>query len=329
MKIATEIVLKVLSLPKVGRKTAFKLLARLSYPVTSNQDLIDFITENKVLIKGELAPADMKAAFDRAEVIIESSEKGHIRLVSFYDQLYPELLRDTNDPPLLLSIKGNVSRVNKLPAVAIIGTREPSDLGFRVGMRLGDFFGRAGCNVVSGLATGCDTAGHKGCLAANGVTTAVMAHGLDTIYPKENSALAAEILDKGGLLVSEYLIGQRPQANYFVERDRIQAALSKAVIVVETDIKGGSMHTIKFAKTYGRQVAAFNHPPQHLSHPKTQGNQFLIKNGTALPLTDSESLEQLKQYITGSKPVESSYSEASQKSENKNESPGGTQLHLF
>jgi len=241
----------------------------------------------------------MKNSFSRATAVMEASKKSGIRLVGFYDKLYPSRLRQISDPALVLSIKGEVTKLNELVAVAIVGTREPSNFGYRAGVRLGSFFGEAGCNVISGLANGCDTAAHIGCLAVGGVTTAVMSHGLDMVYPKENKVLAEEILHQGGLLISEYFIGQRPQNSFFVERDRIQAALAKAVVVVETDIKGGTMHTVKFATDYNRPVIAINHPAQHLTHPKTQGNQYLIKSGTALPLTDTASLEQLRQYVIG------------------------------
>lgn len=287
-------ILKIMSLPSVGRKTAFKLLNELTYSISSYVDLIDFVKENSKLIRNQLSDAEIRKAFDNAENIIERSEKAEIKLIGYSNSEFPTLLKGIDDAPLLLSIKGPYSILNQMPSVAIIGTRAPSDYGYKVGIRLGEVFGEAGFNVISGLAIGCDTAGHTGCLNRGGITTAVLAHGLDTIYPKENKPLAAKILDEGGLLVSEYLIGQRSQPSYFVERDRIQAGMSQAVIVVETDIKGGTMHTVKFAANNKRIVAAFNHDAKYLFHPKTQGNQYLIKNKTARPLSDPASIDALK-----------------------------------
>lgn len=294
MNIKSDFILKVMSLPSVGRKTAFKLLNALSYPVESDTDLIDFVLDNSKLLRNPLSHSDFQKAFDSAYNIIERSEKAGIKLIGYTDLDYPILLKGIDDFPLLLSIKGQYKVLNELPSVAIIGTRQPSDFGYKIGVRLGEVFGESGFNVVSGLAIGCDTAGHTGCLNKGGITTAVLAHGLDTIYPKENKYLAETILDKGGIFISEYLIGQRPQANYFVERDRIQAGLSQAVIVVETDIKGGTMHTVKFANNNKRIVAAFNHDPKYLFHPKTQGNQYLIHSGSAIPLSDTISISNLK-----------------------------------
>ena len=101
-------------------------------------------------------------------------------------------------------------------------------------------------NIVSGLAIGCDTAGHISIIDASGITTAVTAHGLDTVYPAENRGLAEKIYENNGILISEYFVNTRGLPNYFVERDRIQAGLSLGTIVIETDIKGGTMHTVNF-----------------------------------------------------------------------------------
>ncbi|MGM9508787.1 DNA-processing protein DprA [Larkinella sp. GY13] len=294
MNTSASIILKVMNLPGVGRKTAFKLFHGLKHSIRDNYDLMDFVNENPTIIRKSPSKWEFQTAFDNAEITLEKSDRAGIKVIGYNEKDYPILLLNVEDPPLLLSAKGDYRRLNELPSVAIIGTRAPSEYGYKVGHRLGQVFGESGFNVVSGLAIGCDTAGHTGCLDKGGFTTAVLAHGLDTIYPAANKPLAARILDNCGLLISEYLIGQKSQPSYFVERDRIQAGLSQSVIVVETDIKGGTMHTVKFAKAAKRIVAAFNHDARYLNHPKTQGNQYLIKNGTAQPLSDTISIENLK-----------------------------------
>lgn len=294
MNINIDKIIKVMNLPKIGRKTAFKLFDKLTYSITSDEDLIDFIEENSSIIKlPEYSKINYADAFLKAERTLDESQKEEITIVSYYDKFYPKLLKKISDPPLILNMKGDYKKINEMDAVAVIGTRDPSDYGFKVGIRLGEIFGENGLNVVSGLAIGCDTAGHKGCLNKNGFTTAVFAHGLDTVYPKENRGLAKDILESGGVLLSEYPIKQRAQPSYFVERDRIQAGLSKAVVVVETDIKGGTMHTVKFAASNHRIVAALNHDPKHLEHPKTKGNQYLINNKTAIPISDPITIDNL------------------------------------
>jgi len=137
---------------------------------------------------------------------------------------------------------------------------------------------------VSGLAKGCDTAGHVGALRAHGITTAVLAHGLDSIYPKENRSLAENILSNDGLLISEYLVGQKPIGSFFVERDRIQAGLSDCVFVVETGIKGGTMHTVKYCLEYERILACLQHPQEMHNEIKVQGNRALIADQKGAPV---------------------------------------------
>jgi len=294
MNLSASIILKVLTLPGVGRKTAFKILTNFKHSISNDNDLIDAISDHPVIMRGNLSKSAFYNAFDMAEKTLERSEKAGIKVLGYFDKDYPVLLKGIDEPALLINVKGDYKKLNELPSVAIIGTRAPSDHGYKVGVRLGEVFGGEGFNVVSGLAIGCDTAGHTGCLNVGGFTTAVLAHGLDTIYPAANKPLAARILDDGGLLLSEYMIGQKGQPSYFVERDRIQAGLSQAVIVVETDIKGGTMHTVKFAGNAKRIVAAFDHDPKYLYHPKTQGNQYLIKNKTAIPLSNAVSIDDLK-----------------------------------
>ncbi|GAB3901548.1 DNA-processing protein DprA [Spirosoma agri] len=297
MNPSASIILKVLTLPGIGRKTAFKILTNLKHKISTDDDLIDALSDHPIILRNNTSKTGFIAAFEAAEKILDRSEMGGIKVIGYFDKEYPKLLRDVEDVPLLIHAKGDYTRLNELPSVAVIGTRAPSDHGQKVGVRLGEVFGGAGFNVVSGLAIGCDTAGHTGCLNAGGYTTAVLAHGLDTIYPAANKPLAARILDNGGVLLSEYMIGQKGQPSFFVERDRIQAGLSQAVIVVETDIKGGTMHTVKFAGNAKRIVAAFDHDPKYLYHPKTQGNQYLIKNKTAIPLSNGACIEDLKNQL--------------------------------
>lgn len=147
-----------------------------------------------------------------------------------------------------------------------------------------------GFNIVSGLALGCDTVGHLGALDMNGTTTAVLAHGLDHVYPKENKYLADKILDNGGLLITEYPINQRPQPRFFIERDRIQAGLSLGTIVIETDLKSGTMKTVGFTIEYGRLSACVNYPTDKRNSVVDSGNQLLINQGKAVPLYERDEL---------------------------------------
>lgn len=202
------------------------------------------------IVKGKLSEQTEDAfirAYQKAGTILSDSEQLGIGALSIYDDEYPEILMSTineqgkEDAPLLLYYRGNLDILMK-PAVAIVGTREPSSEGVEAGLYYGKEFAKNGFNVVSGLALGCDTAGHQGALEANGVTTAFLAHGLDTIYPPQNTKLAEEIINHGGLLLSEYPIGTQVTKYSLASRDRLQAGLSLATIVIQTGVKGGTMH---------------------------------------------------------------------------------------
>ncbi|OQP57842.1 DNA-processing protein DprA [Niastella populi] len=291
-KISVQNIVSLLQLPKVGRKTALKLLTALDHSVSDKQDLIDYVKEQAGSMRlPEYSAAAYDLAFGHAEQILEQSEKAGISVISVLDEDYPKQLRETPDPPVTLSYKGNIKVLSEKPNIAVIGTREPTDFGVKIGERLGEVFASHKFNVVSGLALGCDTAGHVGALKGNGTTAAVLAHGLDHIYPKENKELAQTIVDKNGVLVSEYFVKQRPMANYFVDRDRIQAGLSQSVVIVETDVKGGTMHTAKYCNEYNRKLVCFNHPQQYRSEPKVQGNQMLIREGKALPVYSKDEID--------------------------------------
>jgi DNA processing protein len=329
-QINTEYIIKALQLPRIGRKTAFKLFDNLNFRISSDDELYDFICENSEKFRlPEYSSSDFERALKNYEEIEYANQKNGIKTISFYDDKYPELYKTIVDKPIVLNFIGDISNLNEMPSVAVIGTREPSESGAKAAIRFGEIFGEKGFNVVSGLAIGCDAGGHIGCLNKKGFTSSILAHGLDHIYPKENKPLADKILEGGGVLISEYFVGQKPLANYFVERDRLQAGLSNGIIVVETDIKGGTMHTVKFAKENNRRIAAFAHgKPELLIHPKTQGNQMLIREGTAISLGSLDEIENYAQLLKDDheKRITSNVTTSKQ---NENLPKDGTQLNMF
>ncbi len=154
--------------------------------------------------------------------------------------------------------------------------------------------GKRGDVVVSGLAIGCDQYGHEGCVKVHGKSVAVLPCGLDKVYPAKNKNLAQKILDNNGCLISEYPIETKVFKNFFIERDRLQSGLSDGVIVVETDIKGGTMHTVGYTLDYKRVLACYKHPDRYLNEPKTFGNQKLIKEKKAISLSNNLELEEFR-----------------------------------
>jgi len=199
------------------------------------------------------------------------------------------LLKGISDPPLVLYVKGNLDCLYAKRTVAVIGTREPTEYGREVAESFGRLIGARGITVVSGLAKGCDSAAHRGCLAAGGKTVAVLPSGINKIYPQENTGLAQAIIEGEGCLLSEYPPDEKAEANYFIARDRLQSGLSDLVVVIEAEITGGTMHTVNFAIKYGKRLACLDHP-EALITTKAAGNKMLIREGKAMAIKDINDL---------------------------------------
>ena len=194
-------------------------------------------------------------------------------------------------------------------SLAVVGTREPTKQGEEAAHRTARAAAEAGFAVVSGLARGCDTRAHEGCLGAGGVGVAVLAHGLDMVYPAENRDLAERLIKQGGCLVSEYPVGAKPAGPAFVERDRIQSGLSEAVLVIETGTRGGTMHTVKFARRQKRQIACIDYAEgRFFSGTNAEGNRRLLEDETVRPIRDGRTftrfLNDLKSTVSGKSPEE-------------------------
>ena len=217
----------------------------------------------------------------KAEEMVRIHQEQGIGIVAINDENYPDLLKQIDDPPIVLYCKGNVSLLRQTKNIAIVGTRNPSTSGEETAREIAASFCKMGYVIVSGLATGIDTEAHIGALKAGGNTIAVLGHGLDTVFPKENSRLAKEIVEKEGLLVSEYPLRTPSFRASFVQRDRIQSGMSLAVCPVQTDVEGGTQHTIKFSRKQGRLLFC---PVPTEDIPATQGIKKLLMEG-AVPLS--------------------------------------------
>lgn len=278
------ILLAFLKLPRMGRKTAQKLLLNRT-PPTSLKELVSRWKDGDSITFSEL-----EEATDYARKTLERSQKLKIQTLSIFSENYPKRFREIDDPPILVHVLGSIESLNSSAAVAIIGTREPTSFGRQSARRIASSVAQTGTVVVSGLAIGCDSEAHLGCLEAGGTTIAIMAHGLDRVYPADNRELSHRILDNSGCLISEYECGVRPFRTSFVERDRLQSGLSQAVLLIETGLKGGSLHTIGFAQKQHRLIACVSHPDKWAFEEKVQGNRRLIAEKIASPLRSNDDL---------------------------------------
>ncbi len=201
--------------------------------------------------------------------------------ISHNSKDFPDILRQLAKPPDSLNVLGTLP--NTL-MVSIVGTRRCTPYGERVTYQLATELAKAGIVIVSGLAIGIDGIAHRAALDAGGKTVAVLAHGLDRIYPARHRGLAKEILATGGALVSEYDVGTESLPHRFVERNRIIAAISEATIVIESAVEGGSLITAKEAHNIGRRVMAV---PGSIHSAYSVGPNNLIRTGSAMAITSA------------------------------------------
>jgi DNA processing protein len=209
-------------------------------------------------------------------------ERFGLSLVSFFDDDFPAHLRHIPDPPLVLYLRGQRGLLD-VPGVAVVGARRCTRSGAEVAAVLGADLASVGLTVISGLALGIDSAAHRGAL--NGASshtvpaTAVLGSGLSEIYPRSNTALAQQLVARGGLLVSEYPPGLPPAKHQFPERNRLISALSLGVVIVEAGERSGSLITARMALEQGREVLAV---PGSVVGGRSRGCHRMLKQGAAL-----------------------------------------------
>lgn len=212
----------------------------------------------------------------------------NIRHLTPEDSEFPTCLLDIPQPPAELYVLGNDLRpLMDALRIAIVGTRKVSSYGRAVTSTLGGELARQGVVIISGLAIGVDTLAHRAALDNNGPTIAVLASGLDEIYPRFNTGLARQILQKGGALVSEYPPGTPSYKEHFVARNRLIAGLSEGVLVTEAGENSGSRHTVVFALEQGKQVMAV---PGNITSPQSAGTNVFLRTGSASPVTSARDI---------------------------------------
>ncbi len=236
---------------------------------------------------GLVSAANIKSFndFSIAEEEIKFIEKYKIQPLFITDKNYPQRLLHCYDLPTLLYYRGNAD-LNTSKIISVVGTRSNTDYGKQATEKLLNDLADLKPLIISGLAFGIDAIAHKCALQNNLETVAVLAHGLQTIYPRQHKTLAKEILENGGLL-TEFLHSEKPDKYNFPKRNRIVAGLADATVVIETAIKGGSMITAELANNYNRDVFAL---PGRSTDIKSEGCNYLIQNNRAVLFTDAKEL---------------------------------------
>lgn len=279
--------LRLIRTPNVGPVTFRELVNRFGSAEQALQMLLKMASSgganHRVNIPSEqVAKAELSAVRAFGADVVAIGEAG-----------YPPMLRKMDQPPPLVTVKGTPG-VFALPATAIVGARNASLAGIKMAQMLATDLGKAGYCVVSGMARGIDTAAHRGALPTG--TVAVLAGGIDKPYPAENAALAQDIAERGGAVITEMPFGWEPRAKDFPRRNRLIAGLSLGLVVVEAAVRSGSLISARLAGEMGRQVFA---APGSPLDPRTSGSNGLLKEGAVLVTEVADIIEQLAPMTSG------------------------------
>lgn len=262
--------IRLIRTKNLGVKTFHKLLKIFGTPQNILKNLANYTKRHPIIpCKEEIIETEIK-----------NCEKIGAEIITIFDEYYPYNLKQIDNAPLVLTIKGNKNLLRNENRIAIVGARNASANGYNFSSRISRDLGNEGFIIVSGLARGIDTSAHKSSLDTG--TIAVIAGGIDNIYPQENEGLYHEITKKG-LIISEYPYGTAPRSQNFPARNRIVSGFSKGVVVIEASLRSGTLITANRALEQGREIFV---APGNPYDPRCEGSNKLIKDGATL-ITDA------------------------------------------
>ncbi|MEZ0537567.1 DNA-processing protein DprA [Caldicellulosiruptoraceae bacterium PP1] len=287
-----DILLTLINIKGVGEKTIKSFIEYCELKKIKIDDIVQLIEVIKITkINNKLNKLEIYEAYEKTKKIIEYCKNNKIEILDFNNHFYPKCFKNIYNAPLIIFYKGNIELLkDKYKKVAIVGTRVPNEKSKRFSFELSNILAKKDKVIVSGLALGCDTEAHKGCLHANGKTIAVLPCGLDKIYPDSNINLANEIIEKEGGLLSEYPIFSQINKGNFIARDRLQSALSDFVIVIQTNLSDGTMHTVRFAfQQFKKIIVAY-----HETGDENKANKYIVENFNGIVI---ENLDEILEII--------------------------------
>lgn len=284
---AREVIYWLCQIPFLGPGT----MGRMKEKAESVSALFNIEEKNwvewKILNEGQAESLkNEKRNFGRIAEEYHSLEKRRIKFITILDKEYPNRLRQIKNYPWGMYVRGVLPEDNR-PSLAIVGSRLATRYGMELARCFGEELGRAGVQILGGLAAGIDAAGHNGALQGGGKTFGVLGCGVNICYPRENYPLFERLASEGGI-ISEFPLGSRPLAQHFPVRNRIISGLSDAVLVVEARERSGSLITAGFALDQGKEVFAV---PGRVTDPGSAGCNQLIQNGAPLIQNPGDILE--------------------------------------
>ena len=279
--------LQLIRTPSIGPLTFHRLIAKYGSAKTA---LEAFPELSKKSARRPLKAPSRASVEDE----LEAADKNGARMIAACEDAYPSMLRAIPDPPPILFVRGHTQLFDK-PGVALVGARNASLVGRKIAHMLAEGLGAEDYVIVSGLARGIDGAAHEASLQTG--TIAVVAGGVDVIYPREHADLTAKIADVG-IVLSECAMGQRPTARDFPKRNRLISGLSKGVVVIEAAEKSGTLITARFALEQGRDVFAVPGSPLD---PRYHGTNRLIRDGALLVENAQDIIDALSSSLSGAR----------------------------
>ncbi len=281
-------IIRILSIPGVGPRRTQDLYHKFgslkNIFSAPRRQLIQVPGVTEKIAQAILAPLNEDLLAGQAKLI----EKFDVKLITLWDESYPELLKQIYDPPIVLFCRGDIDLLHT-PSIGIVGTRTPTAYGKEITGEFSSELANRGYTLVSGAAKGIDTYVHRACLQAKGKTIAVLGNGLDRVYPAENRSLYKEIISEG-LLISEFLMGTKPDAPNFPRRNRIISGLTAGTLVMEAAERSGSLITAYFALDQNREVFAV---PGNIKSRQSRGTHHLIRQGAKLVESVDDILDEL------------------------------------
>lgn len=276
------------SINNLGIKTLKRLLVE-EERISDLQALFDFCAEH-LSKESRIRIPDLEwfqRTHEKADRLLAACAEKGVGVLAYGDSDYPKQLESIERPPMALFWKGVLKPLEEASFVAVVGSRKASLGGCGKAGDIGRALAEKGLSVVSGLALGIDESAHRGVLTAQGRTAAVLPGGVERIYPPENSRLSEQILQSGGLLISEYPPWESPEKWRFLERDRIQSGLSRWVVVVEAAAGGGAMHTARFARKQGKRLLVLEAED---GGPLSEGNRLLAMEKDATVIKNAKEI---------------------------------------
>jgi DNA processing protein len=276
--------------PRVSASAALALLAAFGSPRPIMTETAAGLERVVGAVAAQALLQSRDAVTPRVEAALAWAAGDARRIVPFGHPAYPPALLTLYDPPPLLYVHGAIGALHR-PALAIVGSRNPTPQGNDNARLFAQALAAQGVCIVSGLALGIDGAAHRGALDSGGVTVAITGSGADVIYPQRHAGLAAEIVERGGAILTEWPLGAAPLRQHFPQRNRLIAAMVRGVLVVEAAPYSGSLITARLANDIGRDVFAI---PGSIHSPMSRGCHRLIKDGAKLVETPHDVLTELR-----------------------------------